>query len=420
MTAAYKYITDTGVIVADATDLLSDVQTEYQNALGSAINLDASTPQGSLMAAEVIARTDVMRNNAELANMMNPNLAYGTFLDAICALLGITRGVNQSTVLTGVLITGNNSTVVQAGYRVQTAAGDIFSLIAAVTIPIGGSIRANFQSAAYGPIPAAVGAMTILDGTIGWAGAAVDGSTTIVLGTSKLADPQLKNMRNQQLAVQGVGSSAAIKAAALGVPNVTSVMVVENNTGSTGLVNGITFTKANAMWVCVAGTPTNANMAAALYAAHNGGCPWDYGSSGNGAPVGSPNGISTIDPATGLTYNVKWTTPILFDCYINISVHPVTSATSSVTAVQNAIMNYATGQEAGESGFVIGASISAFEIAGAVARQLPGLYVKTCSVACVPAGNPAPSYPSGYTPEFVMSQYGQAQIQINNITVQLV
>lgn len=420
MTAEYNYIIDTGTVVADTSALLADVQQEFRNALGASINLAPSTPQGTLVTAETLARTSVMKNNAELANTINPNLSYGTFLDAICSLMGISRGADQSTVGTGVKITGTSGTVIVDGSRVRTANNDIYIIVGNVNIPISGETTATIKSEAPGPIPLAVGAMTIIDGTIGWGTAEVVVTTVVTLGVLALNDPQLKNKRNLQLAKQGTGSSAAIKAAVLDVANVTSANVVENNTGATGIVNGVDFTLPNAVWVCVDGTPAQADVAAALYDAHSAGCPWDFGDTGMGVPVNPPNGVSTIDPSTGLSYNVKWVTPNLYDCYVHITINQGNAATSQVPSVQNAIMNFATGQEAGEQGFVIGASVSAFEVAGAVARQLPGLYIRNCLVAVVPTGSPAPVYPGDYVTEFVMPQYGRAVQQINRITVVLV
>jgi hypothetical protein len=415
MTASYNYITDTGTVVADTQSLLQDVQAEWQLALGANLDLDASTPQGTLIAAETIARSSVMKNNADLANTINPNLSYGTFLDAICALLGIGRGKNTSTIGTGVTLSGNNLTTIQAGSRVQTSNGDIFFIQASVTIA-GGTASAILQSQAYGNIPLPLGALTIIDGTIGWGDATVTSGTTVVPGTISLTDPKLKTKRNQQLALQGVGSSAAILAAIYDVPNVTSANVVENNTGSPGVINGVTFSLGSAMWVCVAGGASNAQIAQALYGAHNGGCPWDYGTS-SGVPVNSPNGVSTTDPSNGLTYNVKWTTPVMYDCYVHITVHQNNSVSSPAPSVQNAIISYTSGQEDGEPGLVVGADVSAFEMGGAVSRQLPGMYVKDCSVACVLAGSPAPTYPGGYSSEVVMAPFQQAVLQIGNITV---
>lgn len=420
MSASYTYILSTGTIAIDTTSLLSDVESEWQAAFGATLNTDASTPQGTMIAAETTARASVMKNNADLANMQNPNLTYGIYLDSICSLLGISRGTNKSTIATGVQITGNGGTTINAGSRIQTPNGDIFSLLTAVTIPSGGTTTGTFQSQAYGSIAFPVGSMSILDGTIGWGAVACVNTTTVTPGASQNTDPQLKNKRNQQLAIQGTASTAAIYANLLEVPNVTSCQVVENNTGTITTVNGVTFTKPSAIWVCVAGTASASAIAAALYAAHNGGCPWDYGASGMGNPVNSPNGTIVNDPITGLPYAVLHTTPILHDVYINISVHQSAAQSPGQSAIQKAILAYAQGQEEGEPGFVVGASVSAFEISGTVARQYPGVYVKTCQIAVVAAGAPAPSFPSGYSYEWVAGQFDQAQLQIGNITVNLV
>jgi len=419
VTAKYDYIVDTGTISADTESVLEDVQEEWKGSLGQQLNVAASTPQGTMITGEVLARTSVMKNNAELANVINPNLSYGVFLDAVCSFLGIDRGANQSTVARDVQLVGNSQTSIQDGSRVQTPNGDIFVLVGSVTIPLSGSILTTFRSEQFGNIPLPVGPLKIIDGSIGWGAANVTASTVITPGHVALDDSQLKNARNDQLAIQGRGSSAAIKALASAVPNVTSVSVVENNTGVVGTVNGIQFTLPNAVWVCVAGTPTKEDLVAALWQAHQSGCPWDYGAAGNGVPVDAPDGTSVVDPATGLPYRVKYTTPVMFDAYVILDVQQGTSASSPVDAVRNSVLEYAKGEMAGEQGFVVGYSVSAFEIGGAVSRNLPGLYIKKVSVACVPAGSGAPPIGS-YSTEFVLQPYQQAQIAAGNIQVNIV
>lgn len=423
MTALYEYIIASGTIVEDTTDVLTDVQAEWTAALGANLDLDASTPQGTLITGETIARTAVMKNNADMANVINPNLSYGVFLDAICALTGTTRGENDYTNATGVTFSGapgNQPVTVPAGCRVQTSNGDIFTVAADVVIPSTGTTTGALKSVQYGSYPLPLGNLTILDGVIGWGACTITAQTVVAAGTLALTDAQLKNVRIQRLAALGVGSSAAVMAAVSAVPGVTSVLVVENNTGATGTVNGITFTLPSALWVCVDGTATSAAIAAAMYAAHQGGCPWDYGSAGNGTPVDSPNGTPTLDPSTGLSYSVKMVNPIYLDAYVNITVHPAAGVAIPTSAVQQAIWNYAAGLEDGEPGLIIDADVSAYEMAGAVARQIPGMYIKSCSVAVVAHGAAAPSYPSAYSQEVVIGRFQRALLAIGNIVVQQV
>jgi len=420
MTASYTYLVDTGTIAVDTTDLLEDVQAEWMTAFGANLNLDASTPQGVMIAAETTARVSVMKNNADLANMQNPNLAYGTFLDAICALLGVERGENISTTAQKIELNGNKDTVINAGSRIKTANGDVFYLLATTVIPASGATTGDFQSEAYGDIAVPAGSMTIIDGTIGWGSANIGPATTIRAGSVQSTDAQLRNKRNEQLSVQGTGSVAAIRANVMNVANVTSVMVVENNTSAAGTVNGVAFTKPNAVWVCVAGNPTPADVAAALYAAHNSGTAWDFGGSGMGIPYNAPDGVTVVDPNTNLPYNVLFTTPILWDTYIHVDVHQTSSASPGAVAIQNVVLDYCQGLIGGEEGLVVGADLSAFEVSGAVARAYPGLYVKKCMVAAVPAGAAAPVYPGDYTYEWVSGPFDQGVQQIGNIAVDLV
>jgi uncharacterized phage protein gp47/JayE len=353
-----------------------------------------------------------------VANVINPNLSYGVYLDAVCAFLGITRGKNTYTEATGILLSGGASpTTIAAGSNVSTPNGDLFQVLYPVTIPANGTAIATIESIAIGPVPLPIGPLTIVDGTIGWGAASVTDTTVITPGTIALTDAQLKTARNQRLYAQGIGSSGAIQAAALAVPGVTSCQVVENNTGVTGTVNGVTFTLPSALWVCVSGTPNQFALAQALYNAHNGGCPWDYGTMGMGTPVASPNGVLATDIYTGFQYAVKYTTPVMYDVYVNITVVQQTSVATPAESIQNALVTYATGMLTGEPGLVVGANVSAFELAGAIIQQLPGMYVKACMIACVPAGSAAPSYPSDYVYEFTMGTFEQGQLSAGNVTV---
>jgi hypothetical protein len=420
MTAQYTYLLDTGTIGIDTTDLLDDVETEWKQAFGSTLDTDASTPQGTMIAAETTARTSVMKNNSDLANMQNPNLAYGTFLDAICALLGIERGSNVSTIATGMTLLGDAGISILAGARIQSDNGDIFDLMDTVVIAANGSVKGNFKSEEFGYILVPSGEWKILDGVLGWGGVIAGSGLTVNPGSVQDTDPQLKNRRNEQLAIQGTASAMSISARVLKVPDVQSVQVVENNTGSVGVVNGVQFTKPNAVWVCVAGEPIDNDVAAALYAAHNAGCAWDFGGPGMGIPKNEPDGIQVVDPITGLSYNVLYTTPILYDTYINITIHQTSAASPGSSAIQQVILDYCQGDLEGEAGLVVGAALSAFEVSGAVARIYPGLYVKSCQVAAVPKDAAAPVFPADFSYEWVANQFEQGIQQIGNITVVLV
>lgn len=421
MTASYVFIETTGVISTDTATLLNDVESEWILALGVGLDTDPSTPQGTLIETETLARTSVMKNNAEMGSVINPNYSYGVFLDAIAAFLGLGRDKNIQTVSRGVYLNGDNGTVIPAGSQVETANNDIFILLNDVTIASGAG-RGTFYSQKYGPIEMPENAtLSIVNGynIVGWAGASSDAVTDTTLGTVALSDAALKAARLRQLAIQGIGSLASINARALSVDGVTSILAIENATGAIGNVNGINFTTPNGVWICVAGIYDKQQLVDALWLAHMGGQPYDYGGAGQGVQVDPPFGSQVIDPYSQLGYYVKYTTPVMYDLYVNISVKQ-SKAIASEEDIRQIILSYANGTLNGEQGFVVGFPQSAFEIGGAVVGAFPGLYVKDCKIAAVVAGSAAPVYPGGYSSEWIPSPWQQPQIVRSMINVQMV
>jgi hypothetical protein len=197
---SYDYIVATGVIVPDTSTLLTDVQQTYIDTFGADINLAPTAPQGVLITAETLAETSVANNNAQMANLINPNNTGGTALDAILALTGIGRIEATQTVVSGVTITGVSGTVITTGAQAQTAAGDLFSILSTVTIPSGGI---------FGPIPCAIGALNqIVSNVLGWE--TVNNSAAGVLGQADQPDQQARAYRNNTLGFQGVALPVAI------------------------------------------------------------------------------------------------------------------------------------------------------------------------------------------------------------------
>ena len=412
MSADYVFTNDTGIISVDSSELLNDVETEWKDALGQDLDTDASTPQGTLIQNETLARTSVMKNNAELANVFNPSYSYGTFLDAVSALTGTDRGKNNKTLVRAVAFTGTAPTTIPAGSRVKAPNGNVFETLNEINITIP-TVYGDLVSQDYGPVDMPVGSLTIIDGVIGWGGAYTDASSTVVLGTTKLSDPQLKVARRRRLYQQGVASLGAIYGRLLALDGVTSVMAIENDTGAPGTVNGITFSTPNGVWICVSGTATDQAIADTLWKAKQGGQPWDYGAAGEGNPVDSPNGVQVIDPGSKLPYWVRFNRPVMWDMYVQITVKKGTSI-ATTSDIQSAILDYSNGLINGEEGLVIGGDVSGFEIAAAVGFRYPGLYLANCKLAVVPAGGTPPSV---YVEEWIPNPWDMAQINRGFIQV---
>jgi Baseplate J-like protein len=375
--STYNYIGSTGTIIPDTSDILSEVQTTYQDVFGTDIVLDPSSPQGVLITAEALAEAAVANNNAQLANQINPNIAGGVFLDAIMALTGIQRTAQTQTLVTNVTVAGVAGTIIPAGSQAQTAAGDIFVSAAQVTLPGGGSTQVNFYSQAFGPIPCASNALNqVVSSVLGWEtvtnNPASSPASATTLGVATQSDQAARALRQNTLAFQGVSLAAAITSALYNVSGVTSLTFQENVSATTQTINGISMV-SHSIYACVAGG-TDTDVAAALLENKSSGCAWNGSTS-----------VSVIEPASGQTYTVLFDRPTQVGILVKI-----TTPNGNATNVIQAVLDYANGlvqsvDQNGVSsllpGFVVGASVSPFEIAAAIAIENPGIYISQVQIS---------------------------------------
>lgn len=363
MASPYQYIASTGVIVPDTSDILTGVQTEYQNAFGSDLVITPDTPQGVLINAETLARTEVVNNNAAVANQINPNIAGGVFLDAILALTGMERTAATQTLVVGVTLSGISGTVVPAGTQAQTAAGDLFASLATVTIGGGGTVTVNFASVAFGPIPCDANALNqIVTNVLGLD--TVNNTVAGVVGQNTQSDIQARALRSNTLAFQGVSLVESITSALYNVAGVQSLTFQENIQSTTQTINGIAMT-AHSVYACVNGG-SNLDVAAALLENKSSGAAWNGGTT-----------VNVIEPASGQTYGVQFDRPTRVEIAIQF-----TSPNAALSDLQTAVANYISGNVANyPNGWVVGGAISAFEIAGAVLAQYPYMILNLVQIS---------------------------------------
>ncbi|CAK7193465.1 hypothetical protein COMNV_01681 [Commensalibacter sp. Nvir] len=375
--STYFQNAQTGVMTADTSDLLTEVQQEFISALGENLSLDASTPQGTLMQAETVARTSVMKFIAQSANLLNPEIAYGVYLDAICAFLGIERGVDAYTQIDDVLFNGQANTILNPGVRVQSSKGDLFEVISQVTLGSDGLARGSLRALNQGVVEIAItDSLSLLENVAGLTNVTMDSSTTIILGDTINTDQQLRTKRKLSLFSQALSCIGKIMNNVLALQGVRSVKVVENVTGAAGTVEGIAFTVPYGIWVCVAGTYKDDEVAQALFDAYA--CrPYDVGTN-NGTPC-KEGGYAVEDSYSGQSYNVQWVKPVAYYTYIKMTLKQG-SAVYSTEAIKEAIVKWAQGNVASDEGFTLGRAVSGFDIAGAVAAQLSGLQIQNCEV----------------------------------------
>jgi uncharacterized phage protein gp47/JayE len=367
----YQYVIPDGVIIPDTEVINQQVINEYQDQFGQDLIVTPNTPQGILISAETQARDGIAVNNATLANQINPNLAGGVFLDAICALTGIQRTVASFSTVVGSL-TGVGGTIVPAGSQAQETVGQqIFQTVSSVTIPTTGSIDVVFQALNPGPIAVSPGTLTqIISVVLGWE--TVTNAAAANIGTDTQTDDSLRAYRKNTLAIQGEGLAKSILSGVYAVANVTSATFRENVLPSTQTIDGVTMLP-NSVYLCVNGG-ADSDIAATLVAKKNGGCQYTNG-------AGIPVSVSYTEPFSGQVMNILFDRPTPIPVKIQVTIKVIDTLSDPQTLVQNAILNYAAGLIPGETGFTVGTSVSPFEIAGAINFYNRSIFVTLVEVS---------------------------------------
>lgn len=363
--ALYDYVTSTGVIIPDAAEVRVDVENEYKAVFGSDISTDPSTIEGRLIDAEVTARLSVARNNAKLANQINPNLAEGTFLDANYALVGGKRdAAEQSTV--ELTLSGVIGTNIPAGSLVEDINKKLWYLVSKATINGTGNVTTTFRSVDYGAISAATGTITkIITQALGWQ--SVTNLQPASKGKLEQSDVSARAQRELEIGLNSRSNSHSIIAKISDLVGVNGITFRENYTNATKIIDGVTL-KPHSTYVCVDGGADN-EIAEAYVKSKSGGS----GFNGNVS-------FTYTDTISKQIYNVLFDRPEYIPVSIKVTVKNASSV-NIVDDIKSVIIKYANGEIGGENGFMLGEYVSPFEVAAAVNSQLQNIYISKCEVA---------------------------------------
>ncbi len=374
--AGYNYINETGTIIPDTSDLLTIVENEYKSVFGEDLDVSPSTPQGKFITAEVINRESLLRNNALLANQINPNLSGGVYLDAIGALTLSERDKNKFSKAT-VNSTGAAGTIIPKNVRMRTAAYDYFSSSESVTLDSEGLGQVIFIADKEGAIPAASGALSIIvDEVLGWeTGTNPDAA---ILGIAPQSDPAFRKERRVTLAGQSSNLAEATITALYKLDGVTSVTFLENVSASTQVIDGVTMV-AKSIYACVSGGD-NTEIANAILYKKSGGCNYNNG-------AGTPITVTVQNPYSLQNFSVKFDRPEEIPVKIRVTIGPSPLVSNPADLVKKAILAYAAGEIPDKDGFIIGAEVSCFELSGAITCTYPLVEVKTVEIALSPSGD---------------------------------
>lgn len=370
--ANYLYLTATGTVVPDTSTILAEVTAEYKAVFGTDLVTTPDSPAGLLINAEALARTEVVQNNAAVLNQINPNIAGGVFLDAIMALMGVSRNASSKTYVSGVALTGAPGTVIPVGSIASDSSGNEFALVSTVILGLDGTITGDFRSVVDGPIGCAAHALdTIVSAVLGWE--TIDNPTPGVIGSNTQSDVSARAYRNNTLGFQGVALPVAIVSALHEVEGVKTLWFQENVAATTESINGISMV-AHSIYVAIDGGNT-IEIAAALLENKSTGANW------NGDTT-----VTLIEPTSNQEYDVKFTvaTPV------SVSIE-ITTPNGNSADIKQAILNYMEGIVPGfpledQSAWAVGGLLSCFEIAAAIAAQFPQYIITNVEIDLTTGG----------------------------------
>lgn len=358
--ASYEYIIENGVIVPDTSTTKKDTIEELRTITGFE-NMDFSdeTPQGGIANAITLVKDDLVRNNAYIANQFNPNLAKGTFLDAIGSLTGTRRFKATFTMVYDVELRGSANTYIPDTLTAVTSDGNEFKIVSSTVIGLNGIVKANFKAVKEGSIPCVAGALdTVSTSVLGLE--SITNPNDGVLGEDKENDIRFRRRREQTLAIQGTGTTEAIISGLYSLPSVRSLKFLENQASIPVTIEDVDLV-ANSVWVCVDGG-TDEEIARMIKAKKNDGCA-----------LNGDTEVSIIDEYSGQTLVYKFDRPEEIPILLRITVK--NSSLSPQTLIPFACMEWANGNLERDEGLIVGRSVSPYEIGSAINEVEPNFHV---------------------------------------------
>ena len=297
-----------GAILTTAPDALAVAQAVFVSTFGANVNLDPSSPNGQTIQelADIINASD--NNVAYLLNSLNPNLANGIALDAICANLYLYRKQASYSEVT-CQVTGLPNVIIPAVSQVQSTNQDIFIAESNITIGSNGQGSGVFIAQVGGNlVPVAVNSITtILTGVNGWD--TVNNSTAGNVGTDLETDAALRARFNIAKANASTASYLAVQSAISSLSDVQSFILIENDTSSPVTKFSVTI-PANTLYLIVSGG-TPLEIADAFYNNKSAGC-------GTTGATSFAYPIPNTQPQQ--TQTIFWDVPVQQQLTINVTL----------------------------------------------------------------------------------------------------
>ena len=363
--------TPAGLIIPQEADVLAGVQADIDGAFGGGVNPALETPQGQLASSQSAVIGDKNNEIALICNMVDPQFSDGRMQDGIARIYFLNRKPALSTVVQATVV-GLAGTVIPAGTLAQDTSGNTYVCSGDITIPLAGTITAEFQNSLTGPIPCPAGTLTqVYQSVPGWD--AITNTYDGTLGRDVESRADFEWRRKNSVALNAHGTPGAIYANVFAVDGVLDCYVIDNPTNAavnTGATNYPV--AAHSVYVAVVGG-LDADIATAIWNKKDLGCNMNGNTS---AAVVDTSGYNYPQPS----YTMKWERPD--DLSIKFAVQIINDPTlpsNIVSLIQDAIVARFNGTDGGQRER-IGSEILASRYYGGVSGAASNVGVISISI----------------------------------------
>lgn len=267
-------ITVTGLTTATRDELVAQYTAAFQAIYGNDINLDQDSPDGQMMNIFIQSVLDLEDLLTQIYNQFDPDNAIGAVLDQRVAINGIQRQAGTFTVTNVTIVTSQSlnlyglDQIGQEVYTVADNAGNQWQLEVTQNIAGPGTYVMAFRAANPGAVLTVPNTITVPVSVVLGVVSINNPTTYTTLGLNEESDAQLKIRRQKSVSLASQGYLKGLLAALENINGVTSAFVYENNTDSTNADS----VPSHSIWVIVAGTGSDDEIAEAIYTKRNAGC----------------------------------------------------------------------------------------------------------------------------------------------------
>lgn len=285
-------------------------------AFGGGVNPALNTPQGQISSSEAAIISDKNDQIALLCNQIDPQYATGRFQDAIGRFYFMTRDGAEPTVVQCIL-TGPGG-VVPAATLAKDTSGNTYTLLAAVTIPAGGTAISSWANIVTGPIACPRGTLSqVYQAVPGWD--AITNPADGALGQNVESPQAFEFRRQQSVALNAMSITQAILAKVFAVANVLDCYVIDNPGGVIVPTGSTNYPLApHSVYVAVVGGLAT-DIVQAIWSKKSGGCNYSPSPVGQ-APV---PGNGTVVAQTVLDMSYEYPQPAYQVAYLTPAPLPI-------------------------------------------------------------------------------------------------